>query len=108
MALLILRCLCRSSTPIIADHQPIVAYHKLGRTLHRFLLVSAPDPFSSRPNIKEEKAVWLARLMANCLNIWLWDDITNAKGKLSLSSTTSYHVILILGEFVSEEHHYSR
>ena len=44
-ALLILRCLCRSSPPIIADHQPIVAYHKLGRTLHRFLLVSAPYPF---------------------------------------------------------------
>ena len=24
--------------------------------------MSTPDPFSSRPNIKEEKAVWLARL----------------------------------------------
>ena len=24
--------------------------------------MSIPDPFSSRPNIKEEKAVWLARL----------------------------------------------
>ena len=47
---------------ITADHQPIVAYLKLGRTLHRLLLVSIPDPFSSRPNIKEEKAVWLARL----------------------------------------------
>ena len=46
--------------------------------------------------------------MANRLNIWLWDDITNAKGKRSLSSTTSYHVILILGEFVSKEHHYFR
>ena len=49
MALLILRCLCRSSTPIIADHQLIVAYHKLGRMLHRFLLVSAPDPFLPVP-----------------------------------------------------------
>ena len=67
MALLILRCLCRSSTPIIADHQPIVAYHKLGRTLHRFLLVSAQDPFPSRPNIKEEKAVWLARLVTTLI-----------------------------------------
>ena len=56
--------LCWSSPPITAHHQPIVAYLKLGRTLHRILLVSIPDPFSSRPNIKEEKAVWLARLRA--------------------------------------------
>ena len=25
--------------------------------------MSIPDPFSSRPNIKEEKVVWLARLL---------------------------------------------
>ena len=58
-----MRCsqvLCWSSPPITADRQPIVAYPKLGRTLHSILLVSVPDPFSSRPNIKEEKAVWLA------------------------------------------------
>ena len=30
---------------ITADHQPIVSYLKLGRTLHRILLVSIPDPF---------------------------------------------------------------
>ena len=59
MALLILQCLCRSLPPIIADHQPIVAYHKLGRRLHRFLLVSAPDPFLARAS---RKRVWLARL----------------------------------------------
>ena len=41
--------------------QPIIAYLKLGRTLHRILLVSVPDPFP-RPNIKRKKAVWLARL----------------------------------------------
>ena len=30
--------------------------------------MSIPDPFSSHPNIKEEKVVWLARLVLNCLN----------------------------------------
>ena len=45
---------------------------------------------------------------ANCLNICLRDDVTNDKEKRSLSSTTSYHVVLILEEFVPEEHHYSR
>ena len=49
--------LCWSSPPITADHQPIAAYPKLGRTLHRFLLVSIPDLFSSRPNIKEKSAL---------------------------------------------------
>ena len=57
--------LCWSSPPITADCQPIVAYPKLGRTLHRILLVSIPDPFSFRLNIKEEKVVWLARLLAD-------------------------------------------
>jgi len=41
-------------------------------------------------------------------NIWLWDDVNNAKGKRLLSSTTLYHVILILEELVPEVHHYSR
>ena len=57
MAFLILRCLCRSSPPIIADHQPIVAYHKLGRTLHRFLLVSTPDPFQRAFSARQEKGL---------------------------------------------------
>ena len=38
------------------------ANRRLPRMLHRILTVSIPDPFSSRPNIKEEKVVWLARL----------------------------------------------
>ena len=32
--------------------------------------MSIPDPFSSHPNIKEEKAVWLARLCIIGTNIW--------------------------------------
>ena len=55
--------LCRSSPPITADRQPIVAYLKLGRMLHRILTVSiATRPFFPVPNIKEKKVVWLARL----------------------------------------------
>ena len=57
MALLILRCLNRSSPPIIADYQPIVAYHKLGRTLHRFLLVSTLDPFLARLRCVKKKGL---------------------------------------------------
>ena len=52
---------------ITADCQPVIAYLKLGRTLHRILLVSIPYPFSSCSDIKEEKVIWLTRLICVCI-----------------------------------------
>ena len=51
--------------PSCADCQAIVTYHKLGRTLYTRGEYT-PDHFSSHPNIKEEKVVWLVGLVSYC------------------------------------------
>ena len=40
---------------IVNNHPPLVAVE----ASTGFSMVGVPDPFSSRPNIKEEKVVWL-------------------------------------------------
>ena len=48
---------------IVNNHPPLVAVE----ASTGFSMVGVPDPFSSRPNIKEEKVVWLCETTFNVL-----------------------------------------